>query len=155
MPVLFRVVLCVSLVLLDQVSLIPAESIAPEAPTLMDADVCVAPGGDDLNVGTKGRPLKSFDLALEGIQSGCAIWLLPCEYVFTKTLQISKKKLGTATTPYRSSGVVAGTRLSLNLTGVNHTSPIRAIPWDGQCRHLHCLKVFGASDKFSPLSVLS
>ncbi len=138
---------CFFLVNLILSSLVVAEErITPGLPVAMIGDIWISPDGNDQNAGTEHSPIKSLEMAIAAIRPGHTIWILPGEYLFTETVQIPKKKQGTAAEPYRISGLPDGARPKLNFTGVSRSSEVRGLQVDGQFWHLHYLEVFGASD---------
>jgi hypothetical protein len=122
------------------------ESIAPGRPAQVPGDIWVSPAGDDANPGTKQSPLARLEKAISMVPPGHAIWLAPGTYTFTETVQVPKRKQGTATAPYRIVGAGDGPRPRLDFSGVDRSSEIRGLQVDSQFWHLCYLEVFGASD---------
>lgn len=140
---------CLSFFLLNLVfgSLVVAEDrIAPGPPVASSGDIWISPDGNDTNTGSKDSPMKSLAEAIAVVKPGHTIWMLPGEYSFTETVQILKKKQGSASQPYRISGLTDGARPKLNFTGVSRSSEVRGLQVDSQFWHLHYLEIFGASD---------
>jgi len=123
-----------------------ADSIATGLPPDLAGDIWISPHGDDAAPGTEQRPRRSLEAAIAAIEPGHTIWLLPGTYGFTETVQIPKKKRGTAAAPYRIAGRRGMPRPRLDFTGVSRSTEIRGLQVDGQFWHLCFLEVFGASD---------
>lgn len=138
-------VVCVAWVSVAPVR-VRADSIMPGSPVEAAGDLWVSPDGDDANPGTAERPRRSLEAAISDIPAGRTIWLMPGAYAFSETVQIPKRKRGTADAPYRIAGRKGGPRPVLDFTAVSRTSEIRGLQVDGQYWHLYYLEIHGASD---------